>query len=181
MTFNHDFKKGFRRFQTKFTIFLGIIFLSGCSFSPLYSTNEPVAEELKFIKIIPLQGRSGQLFYNFLSVEFDSTGMPHKPLYALNISFNFESRYFGLFRDATASRSQVTLKAEFKFVDLQTKKVLDKGNLMSTADYRLRTPSEYSMVTMLEDAKSRALSLMAKKVKMRISSFFLKKKDKENG
>lgn len=154
-----------------------LVSLSQCAFKPLYSSYEGEATELLAgIKVSNIEGRYGQLMRNALLNKLTPKGAPQKPLYILDIKMDFSERELGVAKDATATRSEVTLLVNYKLIDNKTGEVLYVGKEVESADHNVLTHSYYSNIVSEENTKEGTIELMSDLIKLSVSSYLTAQK-----
>jgi LPS-assembly lipoprotein len=149
-----------------------LLSLNHCTFRPLYGTHdEESSEHLAYIKINNIEGRLGQVMRNVLLQKLTPQGQPSNPLYALSVSISFSDRDLGIAKDATATRSEVTLSVTYTLTDHKTGKVLYEGKEVESTDYNILTNSYYSNIVSKNNAQEGVIEFMANLIKLSLASY----------
>ena len=149
-----------------------LLLVTQCSFRPLYSSYDGVAvEKLSHIKISNIEGRLGQVMRNSLLQKMMPGGEPDRPLYTLDVEMNFSNRDLGIAKDATTTRSEVTLTVLYKLRDNKSGKILLEGKEQESADYNMLTKSYYSNVVSQENTREGTVELMSDLIKLALASY----------
>jgi len=149
--------------------------LSGCGFQPLYGRGEAtggaVTDEMAGILIFPIADRTGQQMHNLLRDRLTPLGQPAEPQFGLRVRLTETLEDLGIREDATATRANLTMKAEYSLVDWQDKNVLFKGRSSSTNSYDI-LDSQFATQVAEADARERALQQLSDEVKVRVAVYF---------
>ena len=152
--------------------FVLLMSLSHCAFKPLYSSYEGEAVGLlASVKVANIEGRYGQIMRNALLNKLTPQGIPQRPEYILEVNMDFSERELGVAKDATATRSEVTLLVNYKLIDHKTGKVLYTGREMESADHNVLTHSYYSNIVSEDNTKEGTIELMSDLIKLSLSSY----------
>ena len=153
-----------------------LLSLAGCGFRPLYGSPEQgrpgVETQLADILVLPISERAGQQLHNYLRNALNPGGQPADPSYRLRVQVTESSRELGVQRDATASRANLTLRADFSLHASASDKVLFRGRASSVNSYDiLDLEIQFSTVVSREDARARGLEQLATAIKTRLAIF----------
>ncbi len=151
--------------------------LSGCGFQPLYArdadSGQAVTDQLAQIRIQPLRDRVGQQMHNFLRDRLNPLGQPATPGYVLQVRLKETTTDLGVRSDATATRANLTMTADYKLLAMPGLKTLMKSRSRSTNSYDILT-DEFATLNAENDARERALLQISEEVKLRLSIYFSK-------
>jgi LPS-assembly lipoprotein len=149
--------------------------LVGCGFEPLYGRGDtaggPVTDELAGILVFPIADRTGQQMHNLLRDRLTPLGQPAEPQFGLRVRMTETLENLGIREDATATRANLTMKAEYSLIDWQDKAVLFKGRSSSTNSYDI-LDSQFATQVAEDDARKRALKQLSDEVKVRLAVYF---------
>ena len=149
--------------------------LLGCGFQPLYGgRDEPggaVTEEMSEILIMPIEDRTGQQMHNMLRDSLTPLGQPAEPLFGLRVRLKETTEDLGIRKDATATRANLTMVADYSLIDWQDKATLFKGRSSSTNSYDI-LDSQYATQVAEDDARKRALQQLSDEMKIRLAIYF---------
>ena len=149
--------------------------LAGCGFEPLYGRGGDgggaVTEELSSILVFPIADRTGQQMHNMLRDGLTPLGQPAEPQFGLRVRLTETLVDLGIREDATATRANLTMKADYSLVDWQDKAVLFRGRSNSTNSYDI-LDSQFATQVAEEDARKRALQQLSDEVKVRLAVYF---------
>jgi LPS-assembly lipoprotein len=154
-----------------------LLALAACGYHPLYgpasdAPNAPnVQAQLEAIHIVPSPDRTGQILYNSLRDRLNPRGVPTQPRYDLNVDLREEQIELLLQQDQTASRSNITLYADYVLRVAGQSQVLVQGTARSRTGYNVLT-SEYATRTAAGDARARAATELAESIRERIGIYF---------
>lgn len=150
--------------------------LSGCGFQPLYARGDnglAVTDQLAATRVQPIQDRVGQQLHNLLRDRLNPLGQPATPLYRLTIVLTERTVDLGIRRDATATRANLTMSAEFTLTDFAGEALLYQGSAISINSYDiLELEQQFSTMTSEADARIRALQDISEDVRLRLAGFF---------
>ncbi len=157
----------------RFFVLSGILLsLNQCTLRPLYATQKTESSEhLAYVKIANIEGRLGQIMRNSLLQKITPQGQPRNPLYILEVTLNFSDRDLGVAKDATATRSEVSLSANYTLKDYTTGKVLYTGKEVENTDYNILTSSYYSNIVSKNNAQEGVVEFMSNLIKLSLASY----------
>ncbi|MEE9194765.1 MAG: LPS assembly lipoprotein LptE [Alphaproteobacteria bacterium] len=158
---------------TIFALCLAAAGLGACGFQPLYGqrTGSASAQELALVTIDTIADREGQKLHNFLRDRLNPLGSPPEPFYRLQLKLTTSTRQLAIRKDATASRANLILSANFILTDIRTRKVLFRGRSRSTNSYNILV-SEFATIASLNDATTRAARELSDEISARLAIFF---------
>lgn len=149
--------------------------LQGCGFQPLYGGRDDpggaVTTEMADILVMPIADRTGQQMHNMLRDNLTPLGQPAEPQYGLRVRLIETTEDLGIRKDATATRANLTMRADYNLIDWQDKSVLFEGRSSSTNSYDI-LDSEYATQVAEEDARKRALQQLSEEMKIRLAIYF---------
>jgi LPS-assembly lipoprotein len=108
---------------------------------------------------------------NGLLQKITPQGQPNNPLYVLSVSMNFSDRDLGIAKDATATRSEVTLSVTYTLTDYKTGKTLYEGKEVESTDYNILTNSYYSNIVSKNNAQEGSIEFMSNLIKLSLASY----------
>jgi LPS-assembly lipoprotein len=156
-------------------VFLALLALGGCGFTPVYAT--PAAgsapgmqDRLRDVEIGMIADRNGQYLRNAI---LDATGAANaSPRYFLRIhQLDKEVVGFGIRKDASRTRGDVTLRAEMELIDMQTGAVVLRRSLHARGGYN-RMDNLYGALVAEDDITDRLLDEMADRAVTEMTLFF---------
>jgi len=143
--------------------------LSGCGFTPVYA-QKGLTSELSQIDVLTTDSRTGYFLRQDLVSSFNSAEGQKR--YRLSIKLT-EKRYdIGIGVNDIAARSEISTRVEYTLTDLQTRKVLTKGNFIDTTTYDANTQSPYAGVAAQKDGQQRAATAIGERVHDELLLFF---------
>lgn len=149
--------------------------LQGCGFQPLYGGRDApggaVTQEMSDILIMPIADRTGQQMHNMLRDNLTPLGQPAEPQYGLRVSLKETTEDLGIRKDATATRANLTMVADYRLIDWQDKSTLFQGRSSSTNSYDI-LDSQYATQVAEDDARKRALQQLSEEMKIRLAIYF---------
>ncbi len=149
--------------------------LSACGFTPLYGEREGGVRtdaELQQIQVIPIESsRTGHDIYNALIDRLSPYGEPDDPDYQLRIRLNERREGVAIERDASITRYNYRLLAEYSLLDVRTGNVIHEGRSRSIASYNV-VESQFATLVARRDAEERAAMELSEDIKLRLAIFF---------
>jgi LPS-assembly lipoprotein len=155
---------------------LGILVLSACEFRPLYGTGSQqpesaVVQELGLIQLPLGPNRLDQIVYGNLLDLLTPYGAPQEPRYRLTLNLHESKQGVALERDATISRFNLTLEAEFSLQDALTGTSIFSASVRAVSAYNV-LHSEFANIIAERDARNRAARDISDEIKTRLSVYF---------
>ena len=156
---------------------MALLAVSACGFRPLYGpaaggdADPGVVAELAAIEIDLGQDRLDQVVYSDLLDRISPFGPPATPRYRLDLTLRQSKQGVALERDATVSRFNLTLVAEYALLDTETGDTLTAGSVRAVAAYNVLR-SELANVVAERDARDRAARDVADEIKARLAVYF---------
>jgi len=150
---------------------LGLV-LASCGYRPLYvqhgTDNASVVDELALIRIEAIPDRTGQQMYNMLRERLNPYGKPEEAKYALSVAVTETRENLFLEKDETATRANLTLKANFILRRLDDGTVLVTGSSRSVSSYDILA-SQFASVVSQEDARLRCARAISDDMRTRLA------------
>lgn len=160
------------------TLLFCVFLLAGCGFAPLYGDKggaEPaVKDSLSAIAISPIPDYNGQFLRNALIDRLYFNGRPHAPKARLNVKLTSTETNLGIQKDATSTRSQLTLHARYNLVSTETSRVLTSGAVSTIVGYSI-LEAQYGTLATQRDAYKRGLSELSEQLVGRLSLYYAEK------
>lgn len=145
--------------------------LAGCGFRPLYggkSDSPGLAAELATVEIAPIADRTGQLLRNALEQRMERAGGNRRKAYTLVVEVDETTEGLGLGRDATVTRANLVVTANFEL--RQNGTMIWSGQSRSAAAYNILT-QQYATVASERDSRDRAVAQVADDITRRLAVF----------
>ena len=158
-------------------VFIGVLSsITSCGFKPLYGEISGyddgfVVQHLSTILVSPGDNRLNQIVYGNLLDRLTPNGPPELPKYKLIINLTESKRGVALERDATVSRFNLILDAEFALQDIKSEKIVFNGDLRAVAAYNILR-SEFANVIAERNAQDRVSREIAEEMTTQISVYF---------
>lgn len=150
----------------------GGLLLAGCGYRPLYGERGPdgssVANELQLIRIDAIPDRIGQQMYDMLRERLNPYGKPAQPKYVLTVRLTEKRESLFLEKDETATRANLTLKANFVLARIDDAQVVVEGSSRAVSSYDILA-SQFASVVSEEDARLRGARAISDDIKTRVS------------
>ncbi len=142
--------------------------LGGCGFTPLYAT-PGLSSGLSSIESVAPEGRTGFLLRQALddALARDAT---RPAVWRLTMDLKEIRTSRGRRVDATASRYELMLVADWKLVNVATGAVAVEGSTQTEATFD-RADQPYSGIVANQDAQSRAASELARKIQLQLANW----------
>lgn len=146
--------------------------LAACGFRPLYGSHPEAIDHaaLSQVRVSPLADRGGQLLYTHLAKSMHPHGPPRNPLWQLDIDLDQQIVDLGIRKDETATRANLTLRANFRLRDLRTGNVAFKGRSLITNSYNI-LESRFGTIASERDARARATRVLGDNIATRVAIF----------
>lgn len=160
-----------RKLLASFVIAAGF---TACGFEPLYGTSgdggvgQSTEVLLSQVKIATIEDRDGQILHNYLLDRLNPRGRPKKPHYFLSTTLKTSTSSYGVQRDDTTTRANLTVTANFKLTNTDGKSITFSARRLSGYS---KTDSEYSTIVAKEDALDRSLREIANDVRLRVGTY----------
>jgi LPS-assembly lipoprotein len=157
------------------------VILSGCGFHPLYGTTSAtgIAGMLTEVYVEPIPDRVGYQLRNDLLDLFNGTGRADNAAYRLKLSLNEEEQAVALQTNTNITRYNYTLRAHYELIPKGSTEAATKGELTTLTAYNVAAaPYLYATVTAERDAKDRAASDLAERIRIAIAVYLRGRPDK---
>jgi len=142
--------------------------LAACGFTPLYAT-PGLSSGLSGIESIAPEGRTGFLLRQALDDAL-ARNEATPAVYRLTMDLKETRTPRGRRVDATASRYELVLVADWKLVTVATGAVALEGTTQTEATFD-RADQPYSGIIANQDAQSRAASELARKIQLQLANW----------
>ncbi len=155
-------------------VFILALAVSACGFQPLYGRGDagPSTQDLLAkVRIQPLPDRVGQQLHNLLRDRLNPRGQPRKPAYSLRIRISETLVELGIRKDETATRSNLTVFADFVLSDAGSGEELFKGRSRSINSYNI-LESQFATLFSESNARNRALREISDEIGNRLAVYF---------
>jgi LPS-assembly lipoprotein len=169
-----DRKPGIRRFCFLIPVFC--LLLSACGFSPIYGPHgnaAPVTKALGNVAIANMPDRQGQQLRNHLIDRMYFSGRPERPDATLDVTLRSTETDLGIQKDATASRRELNMWADYTLRDNDGKQLL-KGRAHSVVSFS-KLSAQYGTLAAEQNATDRALKEVGEQIVNRLSLYYAEK------
>jgi LPS-assembly lipoprotein len=148
------------------------LLLGGCGFHPLYAdhTKSGFDADLAAIKVNTIQDRLGQELALSLRDGLNPTGIRVAPRYALDVKLVAERNDLGIRKDATSSRTQMMIIADFQLKELATDRTVLQGKTRTAVSFDSQT-DEYANAVARQSAQERSLRDLSDDIRMRLAVY----------
>jgi LPS-assembly lipoprotein len=155
--------------------------LTACGFEPLYGRGggeekSAVNEDLSQVLVLPIPHRTGQQMHNFLRDRLNPAGQPNQPEYTLSVVLNERITELGIQEDATATRAQLTMVADYTLRDYDNQEVLFLGKARSANSYDI-LGDPYATQVAEFDARELTLRAISEEMKIRLATYFKRERE----
>jgi len=118
----------------------------------------------------PIPERLGQLLRIELTNRLNPQGLPQTPIYTLKVSVKENKQNLAVRKDATATRANLIIVANFELANIADKKGLFTGNIKSVNSYDI-LDADLATLSAESDARRRAARDLATEIKSRLGIF----------
>jgi LPS-assembly lipoprotein len=156
---------------------VGLVFLGGCGFHPLYLSGgkapgeASVRAELANVAVAPIPDRVGQLVRNDLVFLMAPTADAQTAAYRLDVRLTERISELAVESTGFATRANLRLSAAFALVDLGTGKAVMSSRARAISSYNI-VDASFSTLTAQNAARERAARRIAEDIRSRISAYF---------
>lgn len=165
----------------KTSVIAAFLLLGGCGFSPVYGTHASSAQpamqhQLDDVEIGMIANREGQYLRNALLDQMGSaTALSAGQRYFLHV-YNLaeDDQSFGIRKDASATRGDITITATMDLIDTTTNTVVLTRPLRTRAGYN-RMDNLYGVQVSRQDTVDRLLDEMANRAVTELTLYFDRK------
>lgn len=158
------------------TALAALLVLTACGFQPLYGAAQtgPNGESpLQSVAVPPIPERLGQMLRIELTNRLSPKGAPQTPDYVLDVKLREVVQNLGFRKDATATRANLNITAEFVLIDARTQQPVFDGTVRSINSYNILTEN-FATLTAESDARRRAAVDLATEIQSRLGLFLAK-------
>lgn len=153
-----------------------VVSFTGCGFRPLYGPqSQSSLEETAYIFVDNIPDYLGMRLKNNLNHSLLPDGRLYPTKYTLDIKLKSSERNKGFRLDSSVSTSEITLVADFKLVDRQTKNVLFSDSVFAAGSYSKAGTASVAAIAApasVEAAEGDALRLVTQFITERIIAYF---------
>lgn len=148
------------------------LLLGGCGFHPLYADHATSGfdADLAAIKVNTIQDRLGQQLALSLRDGLNPAGIRVAPRYALDVKLVAERNNLGIRKDATSSRTQMMIVANFQLKELATDRTVLQGMTRTAVSFDSQT-DEYANVVARQSAQERSLRDVSDDIRNRLAVY----------
>lgn len=150
------------------------LLLSACGFHPLYATvgTNNIAATLSGVYVEPIPDRVGYQLRNDLLDLFNATGRAGDAAYRLKLSLTETEQAVAFQTNTNITRYNYTLKAHYELIPRGSTAVARSGDLSTLTAYNVAAaPFVYATVTAEQDAKNRAASELAERLRITLAVY----------
>lgn len=153
-------------------------FVGACGFHPLYATN-PVdggggRQVFATIYVDPIAGEQiGYELRNSLIDGLEGSPKPAEAVFRLRVTVSQYLQGIAVANNATVTRYNYTLDANYELSDMHTNKVLKSGIEETLSAYDVVT-SPYATLVAQQDAQRRGAQDIAERIRIDLSAYFAK-------
>jgi LPS-assembly lipoprotein len=150
-----------------------MVLVAACGFEPLHGRQQSGASAtsaLSLISIPPIPDRLGQLLRIELANRLTPKGPPRVSAYILNVTLSESKQSLGVRKDATATRANLIISANFNLFDTRADKTLLSGTVRSINSYNI-LDADFATLSAESDARRRASRDLATEIQSRLGLF----------
>lgn len=163
----------FSRF-TQIGVLCAAVALSACGYRPLYGQNAVSTQaqaDLASIYIAPIEDRAGQMLRSALSHRLSPKATNVKRLFTLDVTIEESIAELAVERDASATRGNLTLTAQYTLVRPSNGQIMTSGSATTVSSYNILT-SDFATFSAKNDARTRAIDDLAETLRLRLAIYF---------
>jgi LPS-assembly lipoprotein len=151
--------------------------VGACGFHPLYSS-EPgesgARQVFASIYVDPIQGEHvGYDLRNSLIDELSAASKPQQASYRLKVTIDQYMQGIAVANNATVTRYNYTLNANYELTDLHTNRVVKSGIERTLSAFDVVT-SPYATLVAQQDAQKRGATDIATRIQLELAAYFAK-------
>ncbi|HEY4264061.1 MAG TPA: LPS assembly lipoprotein LptE [Micropepsaceae bacterium] len=154
---------------------MGMLLLTGCGFHPLYGNTalDPhVGATLANVYVEPISDRVGYALRNNLLDLFNATGEANGATYRLKLTLSEMEEAVVLQTNTAITRYNYTLAAHYELIPRESATAVKMGDVTALSAYNVAAaPFLYATVTAERDAKNRAASDIAERIRTQIAVY----------
>ncbi len=155
-------------------ILCGVLVLGGCGFRPLYGTHgaassPQVTQALATVSVLPVPNRQGMKLSQVLNEQLRPRGVTTGDVYDLEVGLSERIDELGIRKDATSSRANFVLTAEFYLRENGRRIFGDQ--VQSIVSYNI-LDDQYATVSSQANAEDRAIQQIGEQMKTRLAIYF---------
>ncbi|MCH2550393.1 MAG: LPS assembly lipoprotein LptE [Alphaproteobacteria bacterium] len=158
-------------------ILFSLFFLATCGFEPLHIQKQNTIKLSVFlnrIHVLPIPERTGQLLRINLTNQLNPKGPSDENDYILSVILSEKKRDLGVRRDATATRTDLIITAEYVLKDIKKGAAIISGTVKSVTSYNI-LDADFANRSAEEDARRRASLHLSTEISTRLKIFFHEK------
>ncbi len=158
----------------RFFVVLILLMVGSCGFTPIYSETGVVqaAAKLREIRVEPIKTLIGVIYTNKLSDLLNPTDIDNAPKYSLSVDIATNNIALAIQQDRTITRYKIIVTANYKMIDIATKKIVDRGILKREGGYD-KVESDYATYVSKEDTTQRVVRELAEDTRLRLVALTL--------
>lgn len=149
------------------------VMLGACGFHPLYGKGGAAPAIMASIYVDPIPDRTGYELRNSL-IDLLGSGGSGSKRYRLKIRLSDQRKGIALQTDATITRYNYLLDAEYELID-STGKVVTAGRQSTLTAYNV-VASPYATLAAQQDAQKRAAQDLAQRIQLDLGVWFARQK-----
>jgi LPS-assembly lipoprotein len=151
--------------------------LSACGFHPMYSSDpgeNGARQEFASIYVDPIAGEHvGYDLRNSLIDDLSASSKPQQATYRLKVTIDQYLQGIAVANNATVTRYNYTLNANYELTDIRTNKAVKSGIERTLSAYDVVT-SPYATLVAQQDAQRRGASDIANRIQIDLAAYFAK-------
>jgi len=164
--------------RRRFLIALALpAFIAGCGWQPLYANHEtePVNDQLRAIRVVPILERVGQRLEMALRNSLNPDNLPTQHTYILQVTIGTAMADLGIQSQGLGTRGEVTVSATYKLSEIASKQQVQTGTIRATDSFDIQA-NGYSTVVAQDDAYTRCVEDIRREIVARLTLFLQDRK-----
>ena len=157
----------------KHFLLFSLAFLTACGFKPIYGTgpNSVLINEMRYIKVMPIENRIGQQLLNHLEQMIAPEGSSQPKKYLLKVVLQESKQTLALKKSKISTRANIRFSASYNLIDKSENRPLADGNSHIVASYNILSQN-YATLIAEKDARKRAVREIARDITIKLATFF---------
>ena len=160
-------------FWIKKGLFLGLLVLTGCGFTPVYYTSAnkiSVDEKTAAIKIEPIPEEIGRICVQELKNNLNPENKTIPYQYVLRVSLSKrETQDEGILEDNTATRATMTMTAQYALENISSGKKIVNHRVSAISSYNILRANPYATLTTAQSTEKDLVKNLADQIAIHIT------------
>ncbi len=168
------FKRTVSRRLAPLCLLCAALVLSACGYRPLFGQNNVSTQtltNLASIRVTSIADRVGQMLHSALTHRLSPKAHQAQQRFTLHVTLNESLATLAVERDASATRTNLTLTAYYKLIRSGDGKPMTSGSVRTVSSYNILA-SDFATLTAQNDSRSRAVEDLAETLRLRLAIYF---------